>query len=80
MRSTRTIYEIGENGTLHGEMLLAPEAFSGYYYLDATLPSAPDAEFYGGVGFQVASYRAPEFEISIGGQRGRIPPGRHSGV
>ncbi len=58
-------YETGDHGTVHGEVTLAPEAFSGYYYLEASLPSAPDAEFYGGAGFQVASYRAPEFEINI---------------
>jgi hypothetical protein len=58
-------YEVGEHGTIHGQVMLAPEAFSGYYYLEASLPSDPEAEFYGGAGFQVASYRAPEFEISI---------------
>ncbi len=58
-------YAIGEYGTIHGEVTLAPEAFSGYYYLEASLPAEPDAEFYGGAGFQVASYRAPEFEINI---------------
>lgn len=58
-------YTPGENGTLNGEVVLAPEAVTGYYYLEARIQVAPDHTVYGGVGFQVAAYRKPEFEISV---------------
>jgi uncharacterized protein YfaS (alpha-2-macroglobulin family) len=56
---------IGEHGTLNGEVELSPDAFTGYYYLEARLPISPERSVYGGAGFQVASYRKPEFEISV---------------
>lgn len=58
-------YTPGENGTLNGEVVLAPEAVTGYYYLEARIQVGPDHTIYGGVGFQVAAYRKPEFEISV---------------
>ena len=51
-------------GTINGESFLAPEATSGHYYIDVSLSGAPNDTFYGGVGFQVASYRPPEFEAT----------------
>lgn len=60
-----TTYTPGENGTVNGEVVLAPEAVTGYYYLEARIQVAPDHTVYGGVGFQVAAYRKPEFEISV---------------
>ena len=63
------MYTPSENGTLHGEVTLAPEAVTGYYYLEAHLQvqdaSGAARTVYGGVGFQVAAYRKPEFEIAV---------------
>lgn len=56
---------LGEHGTLHGQVILAPEAVTGYYYIEARLQVGPEQTVYGGVGFQVAAYRKPEFEISV---------------
>ncbi|MEZ4868402.1 MAG: Ig-like domain-containing protein [Caldilineaceae bacterium] len=53
------------NGTLDGKIVLAPEAVTGFYYLEARIDLAPDRTIYGGVGIQVAAYRKPEFEISV---------------
>lgn len=57
------------NGTLNGEVTLAAEAGIGFYYIEARLQvgSAMGTErtVYGGVGFQVAAYRKPEFAISV---------------
>lgn len=51
-------------GTVNGQIELAPDAATGFYYIEARLPIAEDRQMYGGVGFQVASYRKPEFEIA----------------
>ncbi len=63
------MYSPGPNGTLNGEVTLAPEAVTGYYYLEAHLQveeaSGEVRTVYAGVGFQVASYRKPEFEITV---------------
>lgn len=57
-------FELNENGTVNGQVELAPTAVTGYYYLEARLP-VTDRTIYGGVGFQVASYRRPEFQIEL---------------
>ena len=62
---TDGIYTLNANGTLSGEIVLAPEAITGYYYLEARIILGPDQMAYGGVGFQVAAYRKPEFEITV---------------
>lgn len=58
-------YTPSENGTVSGQVTLAPEAITGYYYIEARLQVAPDRTAYGGTGFQVAAYRKPEFESSV---------------
>ncbi|MEZ4673461.1 MAG: MG2 domain-containing protein [Caldilineaceae bacterium] len=58
-------YTPSENGTINGEVTLAPEAVTGYYYIEARIQVAPDRTVYGGAGFQVAAYRKPEFAISV---------------
>lgn len=52
-------------GTINGEVMLAPEAVSGYYYAEIRMTDAPPEEYGGVVNWQVASYRAPEFEMSV---------------
>ncbi len=63
------LYTIGDNGTLNGEVTLAPEAVTGYYYLEARLQVqdelGAERTVYGGMGFQVAAYRKPEFAITV---------------
>ncbi len=53
------------HGTVAGQLELAPEATTGYYYLEARILTGTDRYSYGGAGFQVASYRKPEFQISV---------------
>ncbi len=53
------------NGTVDGQVTLAAEAVTGYYYIEAQLQVAPDRTVYGGIGFQVAAYRKPEFAINV---------------
>jgi uncharacterized protein YfaS (alpha-2-macroglobulin family) len=59
-----TEYELGENGTVHGQVDLAPTAVTGHYYLEARI-DLDGRMVYGGASFQVASYRKPEFEITV---------------
>ncbi|MGE5602239.1 MAG: Ig-like domain-containing protein, partial [Nitrososphaerales archaeon] len=47
-------------GTVDGNLALGPDASTGYYYLNVRLSE----EIGFGVGFQVAEYRKPEYEIS----------------
>lgn len=54
-----------EMGAVDGEFNLAPDAFTGYYYLNAQLPTGGDQYVSNGVSFQVASYRKPEFEVTL---------------
>ena len=58
-------YPINENGTVNGEFMLAPDALTGYYSLNADVPR--DSESYDSASgyFQVASYRKPEFQIAV---------------
>jgi uncharacterized protein YfaS (alpha-2-macroglobulin family) len=63
------LYTISDNGTLNGEVTLASEAVTGYYYLEARLQVqdelGAERTVYGGTGFQVAAYRKPEFAITV---------------
>ncbi len=52
-------------GTLTGELALAPEATTGYYYLEARMQVTPEQFVYGATSFQVAAYEKPEFQISV---------------
>lgn len=53
-----------EFGSLNGSIALSDDATTGYYYLEAV---APDGErsIYSGMGFQVATYRKPDFEVNV---------------
>lgn len=59
-----TEYELNANGTLNGQVELAPTAITGFYYLDARM-ELDNRTAYGAVGFQVAAYRKPEFQIEV---------------
>ncbi|MBV7332372.1 Ig-like domain-containing protein [Chloroflexi bacterium TSY] len=52
------------HGTVHGAVVLQPEATTGYYFLEAQIGEF-DESVYGGVSFQVGAYRKPEFEIDL---------------
>ncbi|OIO98973.1 MAG: hypothetical protein AUK03_00335 [Anaerolineae bacterium CG2_30_64_16] len=47
-------------GSVNGELVLGPAASLGYYYISVQL--SEEARY--GVGFQVAEYRKPEYELS----------------
>nr|MBC8249724.1 Ig-like domain-containing protein [Anaerolineales bacterium] len=51
---------LSDMGTLHGEFTLDEEAILGYYFINAQL-----GEQSFGVGFQVAEYRRPEFQVEV---------------
>ncbi len=56
-------------GTVAGDIVLAPEAALGWYNLalQIDLPDVPESQRtqYYGIGFQVAEYRKPEYELKI---------------
>ncbi len=58
------IYEetlpLSDLGTFNGQFTLAPEAGLGYYYIEVKYKKQTD-----GVGFQVAMYRRPEFQVTV---------------
>ncbi|MCS7221487.1 MAG: Ig-like domain-containing protein [Anaerolineae bacterium] len=60
-------------GTVYGDFTLAPEASLGWYNIDlqVILPELPPErrEQHYSVGFQVAEYRKPEYEISVTTER-----------
>jgi uncharacterized protein YfaS (alpha-2-macroglobulin family) len=51
---------LSDIGTLYGEFTLDEEASLGYYFISAQL-----GEQTFGVGFQVAEYRRPEFQVTV---------------
>jgi hypothetical protein len=51
---------LSDMGTFEGEFTLSDEAGLGYYYIEARVGQQSD-----GVGFQVAEYRVPEFEVDV---------------
>ncbi|MFP4344954.1 MAG: Ig-like domain-containing protein [Anaerolineales bacterium] len=53
---------LNEMGSVHGELLLGPEAALGYYELSL---SVVDGDYLGSARFQVAEYRKPEYEVSV---------------
>lgn len=55
--------KLSEFGTVHGEFDLDDEAGVGFYWLTARADE--DEDFYGSVGFQVAEYVKPEFQVSV---------------
>ena len=54
-----------EHGTVNGQVALTKEATAGSYYLETRIHTGKTEPVMGGTGFQVASYRKPEFEISV---------------
>jgi alpha-2-macroglobulin len=52
---------LSEFGTAHGEVTLPDNARPGYYQISLDTPQG-----YGGVSFQVAEYRKPEIDLSVG--------------
>ncbi|NDJ87121.1 MAG: hypothetical protein GYB66_14680, partial [Chloroflexi bacterium] len=63
-----TVAELSPYGTFSGEFVLDAEAALGYYQIVATMPvqtetGMTDLEFR--VGFSVAEYRAPEFQVEV---------------
>jgi uncharacterized protein YfaS (alpha-2-macroglobulin family) len=51
---------LSDFGTFDGEFTLDEEAGLGYYYIEARIDEQTD-----GVGFQVAEYRRPEFQVNV---------------
>ena len=51
-------------GTFNGELKLSDAASIGFYNLSFELGKDPN-KFYSSVGFQVAEYRAPEFQVNV---------------
>ncbi len=58
-------YPINENGTVNGEFMLAPDALTGYYSLNADVPRDSESYYSTSGYFQVASYRKPEFQVTV---------------
>jgi uncharacterized protein YfaS (alpha-2-macroglobulin family) len=56
---------LNENGTLNGKVELSDAALTGGYYMEVRLPLGGDRISYSGTSFAVASYRPPEFEITL---------------
>lgn len=51
-------------GAVDGQLELGPDAALGYYIISLRLPSEDKSTSSMGVGFQVAEYRKPEYELS----------------
>jgi len=58
-------FTLNAQGTLNGQIELALEAVTGFYYIEASLATGPEQTVTGGAGFQVAAYRKPEFQITV---------------
>jgi len=64
-------------GTFSDTFALAPDAALGYYQLAIVLPGE-DVEFFGrtgSVGFRVAEYRAPEFQVTLTPETDQVAQG-----
>jgi len=59
-----TTLPLSDFGTFDGQFTLSDEASLGYYYIEARIGPAEQGQT-GGVGFQVAEYHRPEFQVSI---------------
>jgi uncharacterized protein YfaS (alpha-2-macroglobulin family) len=60
---TQTQMTVNEMGTFSGEFPLAADALLGAYVLEATMPSESDRTW--SLYFTVATYRKPEFEVTV---------------
>ncbi|MFM7581874.1 MAG: MG2 domain-containing protein, partial [Caldilinea sp.] len=56
---------VSENGTIHGDFTLAPDALTGYYSINVLAPIDTEAYSQASGSFQVAAYRKPEFQITV---------------
>ncbi len=56
---------VSENGTIHGDFTLAPDALTGYYSINVLAPIDTEAYSQASGSFQVAAYRKPEFQITL---------------
>ncbi len=80
-----TIYsenvELSPFGSFSGTFELADDAGLGFYYLDVQLPS--EVRFQsegGGIGFSVAEYRLPEFQVNVTPQLNEVVQGQTATV
>jgi uncharacterized protein YfaS (alpha-2-macroglobulin family) len=53
---------LNDMGTLNDKLVLDEEAALGYYYIEI---SEPARNLYVGAGFQVAEYKAPDFQVAV---------------
>ncbi|HRA68054.1 MAG TPA: Ig-like domain-containing protein, partial [Caldilinea sp.] len=56
---------VSENGTIHSDFPLAPDAPTGYYSINVLAPRDTEAYHAASGYFQVAAYRKPEFQIAV---------------
>jgi alpha-2-macroglobulin len=62
----QTDLPVTQFGTVSGSFELADDASLGYYYVNIKLPSSYEYETEGGgVGFSVAEYRLPEYQVEV---------------
>ncbi|RME36088.1 MAG: alpha-2-macroglobulin, partial [Thermoflexia bacterium] len=61
---------LSDLGTFNGQFTLAPEAGLGYYYIEVAYRKQTD-----GVGFQVAMYRRPEFQVTVTPEKDQVLAG-----
>lgn len=59
------LVDVTPYGTFSGQFDLEGEASLGYYRLVASLPEGESYREEGSVGFSVAEYRAPEFQVTL---------------
>jgi len=75
---------ISPQGTFYGDFKLSEAASLGYYSLNTVIrlpavkPYPP--EMYFGIGFQVAQYRRPEFQVKVTADRSQVLQGEDIGV
>lgn len=55
---------LSQYGTFNGAFNLSSAASLGFYYVNLELGEDPN-KFYSSVGFQVAQYRAPQFQVDV---------------
>ena len=68
--------ELSDFGSFSGIFEIAPEASLGSYQVSAQLPSQDDyIEEGGGVGFLVAEYRLPEYQVTVSSEEPDIVQG-----
>jgi len=59
------VLPVNEMGTLNGQFELDEETRLGHYYLSTTVEDDAGREYGYGVGFRVAEYRKPEFQVEV---------------